>query len=68
MEQLTATTARHIDQLRHELRSQFPQAPSETIERDVDEVVRSLMTQARFDDYVPVLVQKAVRERLRTAA
>jgi hypothetical protein len=40
----------------------------DAIERDVDEEARHLVQGARFDDFVPVLVHKAVRARLRVAA
>jgi Protein of unknown function (DUF3562) len=63
--QLTATAAKQIEQLPRYLHHEFPEAAVEAIEHDVEERVHELIAQAHFDDYVPLLVHRAVRERLR---
>ena len=51
-----------------DLRDEFPQVPLADIERDVDSTTRDLIKTAHFTDFLPVLVHRAVRERLRQAA
>jgi hypothetical protein len=65
MAQLTADTAKRLERLPHDLHAEFPEVPMQTIEHDVQEGVRELISNARFTDYVPLLVHKTIRERLR---
>ena len=63
--ELTVTAARKIEQLPRYLHLEFPDAPVAAIEHDVEERVHELIVSAHFDDYVPLLVHRAVREHLR---
>jgi hypothetical protein len=65
---LTMNAAKQIEHLPEYLHDEFPDAPVAVIEHDVEERVRDLIAEAHFDDYVPLLVHKSVRERLRTTA
>jgi len=51
-----------------DLKDEFPQVPLEDIERDVESTTRDLRTTAHFTDFLPLLVHRAVRDRLRQAA
>ena len=64
---LTTTSARRIHELPLDLSAEFPTVPLRVIEHDVEERVRQLIAGARFDDYVPLLARRTVREHLRTA-
>ncbi len=66
--ELTHNAEKHLEQVPHQLQSEFPQLPASAIELDVREHVRDLIADAHFDDYVPLLVHKAVREHLRGQA
>lgn len=68
MATLPADVARRLERLPEDLQSEFPDVPLETIKHDVDSGARSLMAGARFSDFVPVLVHRAVREQLRVRA
>jgi hypothetical protein len=63
--QLTIPAAKKVEQLHHHLHREFPNAPVEAIEHEVDERLHALIAGAHFDDYVPLLVHRYVRERLR---
>lgn len=63
--ELTVATARRIEEMPGILKAEFPQVPLDAIEHDVAVRVRRLIEHAHFDDYVPLLVHHAVRERLR---
>ncbi len=62
---LTTAAAIRIERLPHDLKAEFPAVPLAAIEHDVEEVVRRLIAGARFDDFVPVLAHRTIRERLR---
>ena len=62
---LTMTSARRVHELPLDLSAEFPTVPLQVIEHDVEERVRQLITGARFDDYVPLLARRTVREHLR---
>ncbi len=64
--QLSSVAAKKIEQLPRYLHNEFPSAPVEEIEHDVEERLRDLIASAHFDDYIPLLVHRSVRERLRT--
>ena len=63
--QLTITAAKKIEQLPRYLHAEFPTAPIEAIEHDVEERLHDLIAGAHFDDFVPLLVHRSVRQRLR---
>jgi len=65
MTTLTEDLARRVRRIPTELKAEFPDVELDAIERDVDQSVRELSQRARFNDFVPLLVHKAVRERLR---
>jgi Protein of unknown function (DUF3562) len=65
MAALTDDLRRRLARLPAELQAEFPNVPLEAIERDVNVGVHALVEQARFNDFVPVLVHRTVRERLR---
>ena len=65
--ELTTRAAKRIDELPGYLQAEFPGAALATIEHDVDESVRRLIAKARFDNYVPLLARKTVRDRLLTS-
>jgi hypothetical protein len=66
MASLTPDVARRLERLPEDLRAEFPSVQLETIRGDVDTHARELLESARFDDFVPVLVHRAVREALRS--
>jgi hypothetical protein len=68
MTTLTADLAKRLKRLPQDLQHEFPDVPADTIERNVDVGARALMAGARFTDFVPVLVHKAVREQLLSEA
>ena len=65
---LNKDLSRRLKQVPCDLKDEFPQVPMEEIKRDVDNATRGLGDKARFTDFLPVLVHRAVRERLRQAA
>jgi hypothetical protein len=62
---MTPDVARRLERIPEDLRAEFPGIQLETIRGDVDTQARELLESARFDDFVPVLVHRAVRESLR---
>jgi hypothetical protein len=54
--------------LPHELHKVFPEVSFDAIADWVDERTRELMPDARFYDYIPLLVEKSMRKRLAAAA
>jgi hypothetical protein len=65
MAELNAEVARRLERLPRELQDEFPQVPLDSIARHVEDGARLLLREARFPDFVPLLVHRAVRERLR---
>ncbi|HSK14719.1 MAG TPA: DUF3562 domain-containing protein [Gaiellaceae bacterium] len=64
--QLTPPTRQHLRRQVDDLAREFGGVFSrETVERLVDESVEQLAGRARFEDFVPVLVHRFARERLR---
>ena len=64
MATLTADLEQRLKRLPEDLQSEFPDVPADTIARNVDAGVRELVARARFNDFVPLLVHKLVREQL----
>jgi hypothetical protein len=62
---LTTASAHRIHELPRSLKAEFPTVPLDRIEHDVEERLHQLIADAHFDDYVPLLVHRSVRERLR---
>jgi hypothetical protein len=56
--------ARHLAVAEVELRDEFPQVPAYAV-REAIEIVRKAFDQAKIRDYVPLLVTRDVRYRLR---
>jgi len=65
---LTDDLKRRLERLPADLQAEFPHVPLDTIERDVNAGVHELTENACFNDFVPVLVHRTVRERLRATA
>ena len=61
-------TLRKLAHVRTDLRGEFPQVPEEQVDGHVQAVAAELLVLARFDDYVPLLVRRHVRERLSAEA
>jgi len=68
MPDLNDELGRRLKRVPCDLKAEFPDVPLDAIEHDVESETRSLAGAARFNDFVPVLVHKAVRDRLRDAA
>jgi len=68
MATMTADLARRLERISSDLKAEFPDVPIEAIQHDLDAGARELTKRARFNDFVPVLVHRAVRERLGSAA
>jgi len=64
MATLTADLEQRLKRLPEDLHREFPDVPADTIARSVDAGVRELVARARFNDFVPLLVHKLVREQL----
>jgi hypothetical protein len=67
MAQVTADVTKRLSQLPHDLQAEFPNVPFAAIVHDVDVGTHELLASARFDNYIPLLAHRAVRERLRTS-
>ena len=65
--QPTTPTLRKLQNLRRELRSDFPDLEPERVDEEVGLVAAELLAQARFDDFVPLLTNRHVRLRLQRA-
>jgi hypothetical protein len=65
MTTLTEDLARRLRGIPAELKAEFPDVELDAIERDVVRSVQELSRRAGFNDFVPLLVHKTVRERLR---
>jgi hypothetical protein len=57
-------TSEKLDRLRDDLKREFRRVPTEEINDPVDALAVRLLTTARFDDFVPLLVQRYSREHL----
>ena len=64
MATLTADVAKRLERLPQELHDEFPQIPVETIQQDVTTDAQAMIAEAHFTDFVPLLVHRAVRQRL----
>src|SRR5262245_786291 len=67
--QMTATvngeTRRKLSHIPERLTDEFPDEPDERVELEVEAMSDRLLMRARFTDFVPLLVHRFVRERLR---
>jgi hypothetical protein len=60
---ISASTERKLTHLRDELHREFTTLTPEHIDRHIHDVEHRILEQARFDDFVPVLVDRYVRQR-----
>ena len=60
-------TRRRLDGLRVELAHEFPHVAATRIDRLVEVAFAQLHEHARFEDFVPLLVHRRVREQLLAA-
>ena len=58
-------TQRRLKQVETRLTSEFPDLEDRLVRREVREVSADLLAGARFTDFVPLLVDRIARERLR---
>ena len=65
MAPMTDDLRKHLARVPTDLEVEFPCVPPEAIALEVDLEARELVAMARFNDFVPLLVHRAVRERLR---
>jgi hypothetical protein len=65
---LKTTTRTKLEHSARALKTEFDAVPYAVIAADVEATARSLLERARFDDYVPILTHRYVRDRLRRAA
>jgi hypothetical protein len=68
MTTLTADLQKRLRRVPSELAAEFPDVPADRIRRDVDEQTERLLESARVTEYIPILVHKELRARLRAAA
>lgn len=64
----TLSTRTKIEQLRLDLCHEFPNVRADRVHELMDGSVDRLLSRARFDDYVPLLAYRQVRERIRDEA
>jgi predicted Zn-dependent protease with MMP-like domain len=64
MEQLTKRAAYALHRLPDDLQHEFPDVPFELLEQRVDVHTNELLETAKFDDFIPLLVGRRIRERL----
>jgi hypothetical protein len=62
---MRAITRSKIEHATKTLALEFKGAPQSIIAAEVEATATRLLEHARFDDYIPVLVHRYVRERLR---
>jgi hypothetical protein len=61
---VSAGTRRRLSRLLIELRREFAHVPGDRVDRVLQSVVEDLLGRARFDDFVPLLAYRLVREQL----
>ncbi len=62
----SAETRAKLDRVRDDLRREFPCVAGERFDEHVDAVISGFLAQARFADFVPLLVARNARARLAT--
>jgi len=62
--QPTDSTVSKLRRLRQQLEDEFGHLPSEFVEGEFHDVAADLLEHAHFDDFVPLLTDRRVRERL----
>jgi hypothetical protein len=65
---LTATTRTKLEHSAKMLAAEFDGVPQAVIAHQVDAAAALLLKTASFDDYIPVLTHRYVRQRLRNGA
>ncbi len=63
--QLSPIAANHIRQIPVELHRDFPRHSVPELEIRARSIAERLVAGAHFDDYIPLLVRRALRDRLR---
>jgi hypothetical protein len=61
----TLSTRTKIEQLRVDLCHEFPAICGERVHEMMEDSVAHLLEHARFDDFVPLLAYRDVRDRIR---
>ena len=67
MIELSTPAATRLERVPHDLQSEFPDVPIELLVRDVEHHTMKLLETAHFDDFIPLLVRRHVREQLQGA-
>ncbi len=62
---LTPATKAKLEQSKRMLEAEFNTVPHDQIEREIEAIATALVEEAHFDDYIPILAQRSVRDRLR---
>ena len=62
--QPTESTLRKLRRLQRQLYDEFAHLPSEMVDDEFRDVAGGLLARANFDDFVPLLTDRRVRERL----
>lgn len=65
---LSDATRSRLASLKADLRREFSGLPADRVDQLVEDVVAELLEQAQFDDFVPLLAGRRVRERLAAEA
>lgn len=65
--QPTDSTIRKLGNLQIRLHDEFAHLPAELVDRELGLVAAALLAEATFDDFVPLLTDRRVRERLAAA-
>jgi hypothetical protein len=61
---LSATTQHRLAGLQLELEREFPNVPPQRVRAQLEKVTGRLVSDARFDEYIPLLAYRQARERL----
>lgn len=64
---ITPETATKLEHVGARLRDEYPSLPAAAVDEVVDRAAANLLAQARFDQFVPLLAQRAAREQLAAA-
>ena len=62
--QLQADTQRKLERLPDVLESEFPQVGADVVKAEIERIQTAMLTEARIEDFVPVLVLRYAREQL----
>lgn len=62
--EIHANTQRKLERLPQVLEAEFPNVAAEVVRLEIDTITRELVTNARIEDFVPVLVHRFARDHL----